>query len=457
MSLKLRTKLLIIFFAVAILGFLGLTAMGALAYRQALSQTATSLHKEAVLIARSELIRRPNSQEALNLMASLNDADIWIVDVAGKVYASAGPTAAPEAIPGFSLTEQNTFYLTGTFFGTQPEGTLTVFAPITTDITLNGYVLIHCPASRLWQIVNQWQLFSYIIYGIMLLLLAVVLILESVFTVGAVQKTAKAGHEYANGNLNYPLTLRRRDEIGELAEIEKDLARQIGTASEDQKKFLANISHDFRSPLTSIKGYVTAIQDGTIPPESEGHYLDVVLSEVDRLTTLANGLLDLTQLEKGIILHRSDFDLRELVLEVLPAFEGRVEEKNLSFDVTFETETVPVNADRDRIGQVLHNLVDNAIKFSGDDSTIDIVAHLVGEKVFVSVRDHGIGIDKENLPKIWTRFYKIDQSRGKDKKGTGLGLSIVREIIQAHKENIDVISTPDVGTEFIFTLPSAEK
>ncbi|MBR6977942.1 MAG: HAMP domain-containing histidine kinase, partial [Lachnospiraceae bacterium] len=204
-------------------------------------------------------------------------------------------------------------------------------------------------------------------------------------------------------------------------------------------------------------GYVTAIQDGTIPPESEGHYLDVVLSEVDRLTTLANGLLDLTQLEKGIILHRSDFDLRELVLEVLPAFEGRVEEKNLSFDVTFETETVPVNADRDRIGQVLHNLVDNAIKFSGDDSTIDIVAHLVGEKVFVSVRDHGIGIDKENLPKIWTRFYKIDQSRGKDKKGTGLGLSIVREIIQAHKENIDVISTPDVGTEFIFTLPSAEK
>ncbi len=457
MRLTLRTKLLIAFFTVAVLGFLGLFFMSRLAYRQALTQTASSLHKDAVRIAESGLVRSASSQEALNVLADADNADIWIVDVSGKVFAAAGSSSAPALIRGFSLAEQQSFYLTGDFYGYYPEGVLTVFAPVATDIKLNGYVLIHCPTVRLWQTVNQWQLFSYITYGIMLLLLAVLLIIESVSAVSAIQKTAKAGHEFANGNLSYPLELRRRDEIGEIAEIEKDLARQVGTASEDQKKFLANISHDFRSPLTSIKGYIGAIQDGTIPPEAQSHYLDVVLSEVDRLTTLANGLLDLTQLEKGIILHRSDFDLRELVSEVLPAFEGRVEEKGLIFDVTFETESVPVNADRDRIGQVLHNLIDNAIKFSGNDSTIDISAHLAGERVFVSVRDHGIGIEKENLPKIWTRFYKIDQSRGKDKKGTGLGLSIVREIIQAHKENIDVISTPDVGTEFIFTLQSAEK
>ena len=457
MRLTLRTKLLIAFFAVAVLGFLGLFFMNRLAYRQALTQTASALHKDAIRIAESGLVRNANSQEALEILAAADNADIWIVDVSGKVFASAGSSPAPALIEGFSLAEQSSFYMTGDFYGCYPDGALTVSAPIATDIKLNGYVLIHCPNARLWQIVNQWQLFSYITYGIMLLLVGILLILESVFPVGAIQKTAKAGHEFANSNLSYPLELRRRDEIGEIAEIEKDLARQVGTASEDQKKFLANISHDFRSPLTSIKGYIGAIQDGTIPPEAQSHYLDVVLSEVDRLTTLANGLLDLTQLEKGIILHRSDFDLRELVLEVLPAFEGRVEEKGLTFDVTFETETVPVNADRDRIGQVLHNLIDNAIKFSRNDSTIDIAAHLVGERVFVSVRDHGIGIEKENLPKIWTRFYKIDQSRGKDKKGTGLGLSIVREIIQAHKENIDVISTPDVGTEFIFTLQSAGK
>ena len=115
----------------------------------------------------------------------------------------------------------------------------------------------------------------------------------------------------------------------------------------------------------------------------------------------------------------------------------------------------PVHADRSRIQQVIYNLVDNAIKFSNLDSTVDIATHLHGDKVFVSVTDHGVGIEKENLNKIWERFYKTDASRGKDKKGTGLGLAIVREIIQAHKENIDVISTPGVGTEFIFKLPAA--
>ena len=112
-------------------------------------------------------------------------------------------------------------------------------------------------------------------------------------------------------------------------------------------------------------------------------------------------------------------------------------------------------ADKYRISQVIYNLTDNAIKFSNNNSSIDISTTLRGDRVFISVRDHGIGIEKEELNKIWERFYKSDASRGKDKKRSGLGLSIVREIIQAHKENIDVISTPDVGTEFIFTLPAA--
>ena len=155
-----------------------------------------------------------------------------------------------------------------------------------------------------------------------------------------------------------------------------------------------------------------------------------------------------------MILDRSDFDLNQLIREVLLSFEGRVEEKRIVFNVTFEEESCYVNADRARIQQVIYNLVDNAIKFSEYDSAIDLSTSLHGDKVLTSVADHGVGIEKENLPKIWDRFYKTDSSRGKDKKGTGLGLSIVREIIQAHRENIDVISTPGVGTEFIFSLPS---
>ena len=260
--------------------------------------------------------------------------------------------------------------------------------------------------------------------------------------------------QYVNGNLTYPNPVKNRDEIGDLANAAEEIARQLNFAGDDQHRFLANISHDFRSPLTSIRGYIAAMQDGTIPTEMQGRYFDIVMNETDRLTKLANSLLDITQVEKGFILERSAFDINDLIRDVLPTFEGDVAEKEIEFNVTFEEEHCLVNADRARIQQVLYNLIDNAIKFSGPRSSIDISTTLRGDRVHVSVRDHGIGISRENLPKIWDRFYKTDTSRGRDKKGTGLGLSIVREIIQAHRENIDVISTPDIGTEFIFTLQS---
>ena len=202
---------------------------------------------------------------------------------------------------------------------------------------------------------------------------------------------------------------------------------------------------------------MVAIQDGTIPPELQGKYLNIAVSETDRLTNLANDLLDITQLESGAGMNFSNFDVNDLIREILPTFEGRVAEKNLTFDLTFEDREQYVNADRERISQVLHNLVDNAIKFSGTDSSIELSTRVSGGKVFISVKDHGVGIEKKNIDKIWDRFYKTDASRGKDKKGTGLGLSIVRDIIQNHKEQIDVISTPGVGTEFVFTLPVGEE
>ena len=185
--------------------------------------------------------------------------------------------------------------------------------------------------------------------------------------------------------------------------------------------------------------------------------MNIAVSETDRLTNLANDLLDITQLESGAGMNFSNFDVNDLIREILPTFEGRVAEKNLTFDLTFEDREQYVNADRERISQVLHNLVDNAIKFSGTDSSIELSTRVSGGKVFISVKDHGVGIEKKNIDKIWDRFYKTDASRGKDKKGTGLGLSIVRDIIQNHKEQIDVISTPGVGTEFVFTLPVGEE
>ena len=155
------------------------------------------------------------------------------------------------------------------------------------------------------------------------------------------------------------------------------------------------------------------------------------------------------------MLDKSRFDIQETIKNTAAAFEGVCTEKRVAIELLLLQGSIFVYADVRKIQQVLYNLIDNAIKFSENDSSITIEVTTKGDKVFVSVKDRGVGIPRKDLGKIWERFYKSDLSRGKDKKGTGLGLSIVKEAIQAHDEHINVISTEGVGTEFIFSLPKA--
>ena len=157
--------------------------------------------------------------------------------------------------------------------------------------------------------------------------------------------------------------------------------------------------------------------------------------------------------QKGMILQPTEFDINETIKNLARTFEGQCKKKRLVIQLVFSAKEIFVSADRDKISQVLYNLVDNAIKFSHADAAIRITVEEKGRKALVAVKDTGVGIPKEDLAKIWDRFYKSDSSRGKDKKGTGLGLSIAKEIVTAHNENINVISTEGVGTEFVFTLP----
>ncbi len=227
---------------------------------------------------------------------------------------------------------------------------------------------------------------------------------------------------------------------------------------EDQRKLISNISHDFRSPLTSIKGYIEAMLDGTIPFEMQEKYLNIVLRETERLSKLTSGLLALNSIDpRQNRLSRSRFDINTVIKNTAATFEGTCTSKRISIELLFTDWESYVYADMGKIQQVLYNLIDNAIKFSQPDSVITIETTIKYEKIFVSVRDTGIGIPKDSLNKIWERFYKSDASRGKDKSGTGLGLSIVKEILQLHNENINVISTEGVGTEFIFSLSRASE
>ena len=201
-----------------------------------------------------------------------------------------------------------------------------------------------------------------------------------------------------------------------------------------------------------------AIADGTIPPEMQAKYLDIILFEVDRLHKLTNQLLELNQFDSnGMMIEISSFDINMVIKETVETFETQCEKKQISVDFILDTQTIYVDADLPKIQRVIQNLLDNAIKFSKSGSTIEIHTTEQQHKCFISVKDHGIGIPREDIHKIWTRFYKGDLSRGKNKTGTGLGLSITKEIIEAHGENINVISTEGAGTEFLFSLPVTEE
>ena len=198
--------------------------------------------------------------------------------------------------------------------------------------------------------------------------------------------------------------------------------------------------------------------DGTIPPELHEKYLNVVLNETERLTKLTNGLLELNSLNtRGLVLTISDFDINSAIRQICETFDVLCREKKISIELILSGEHLYVSADMGKIQQVIANLVDNAIKFSHKNSIIKIETTEKGDKVFVSVKDSGIGIPDDAQKLVFDRFYKTDLSRGKDKKGTGLGLAITKEILQAHNQNINVISTEGAGSEFIFTLAKSKK
>ena len=312
---------------------------------------------------------------------------------------------------------------------------------------------MHYPMSELYYQRELFLSISYILFLLLFLLSLSILLLFRKIVYTPLKKITEGTNEFAAGHLDYQIPISSNDEMGALAASLNYMSDVLNQSGEYQRNFIANISHDFRSPLTSIKGYVEAIADGTIPVEMQGRYLEIVSREVERLEKLTSSLLTLNNLEvKSRIMNIRPFDINKVIKNTAASFEGSCRARKILIELILTGEQLSVTADMEQIQQVLYNLLDNAIKFSNDNSTITIETTEKNGKIFVSVKDHGCGIPKEILPKIWERFYKQDSSRGKDRKGTGLGLSIVKEIISSHNQNINVISTEGVGTEFLFTL-----
>ena len=434
---------------------------------------AEKLYRESTIMA-SELRKDfsnpdgfPDIQDELEIIAGYMGAEIWIIDSQKnllidssdyKVYQLAS-LRAPKSLSSFNVGDfGNAYYQVGAFYDSFTEPTLTVYAPITVDYKVRAYVLIHKPVTA---VVADADSIVNIVFTSSILILActfIVLLATMFFIYRPVRIMNKAADSYAKGDFKERINIRSNDEIGYIAKTMNYMATELDTLEDEQKKFISNVSHDFRSPLTSIKGYIEAMLDGTIPVEMQEKYLNIILFETERLNKLTQSILDLNRFRgQGMLLEIIEFDINSMIRTIIQTFEGTCVKKGLSFDLVLTEQQLFVQGDSDKIQQVLYNLIDNATKFSHNNSAITIETTVKNGKVFISIKDTGIGIPKDSIKKIWERFYKTDQSRGKDKKGTGLGLAIVKEIVQAHKQNINVISTEGVGTEFIFTLKLAEK
>lgn len=467
MKVSLRRKFIISYLFVVISILVLLNTYGhSLMYNRLLTRTKTDLYNEASTISDNYFVGRyvvtssyPALRHHFSAMQKITDTRIIVTLSDSKVIIDSDDVHNCE---GSYLDNYDASFL---LYQTVEETDLNhmlagkstaVIHPVTASMETMFYIVVTKELEPIKKLSVQYVdtiILCYVIFSTILIFIFLYLYFQTAIPIKVMTEAAK---NYAAGQFDCQMSKVPGADQSELAAAIRYMADKMSDMDDYQRKFIANISHDFRSPLTSIKGYTEALLDGTIPPEMQNKYLDIILFETGRLIKLTTSLLTLNQFETGgIPMDISVFDINYELKRCSAAFEQRCTAKQISLELTFNTKSLMVKADTGKIEQVIQNLLDNAIKFSHHNSVIEIHTTERNMKAFISIKDHGIGIPKDNINKVWDRFYKTDLSRGRDKKGTGLGLSITKEIIEAHGENINVISTEGVGTEFIFSLPTA--
>jgi len=305
--------------------------------------------------------------------------------------------------------------------------------------------------SELLEAMNKTVLMSTL-WIFLAALVAVYFITERM--VAPLKSMSRAAKMFANGKFDARVSVVGSDEIAELAEAFNNMAENLAAIDEMQRSFIANVSHDLRTPMTTISGFVDGILSGAIPPEKQEYYLGVISSEVQRLSRLVSALLDISRMQAGERkFTMTNFDICELSRQILISFEQKIEARKLDVAFVCDHEHMDVCADRDAIHQVLYNICDNGIKFAHDGGKYEIRITEKDKKIRVSVFNEGVGIPEEDVSRIFDRFYKSDKSRGLDKTGVGLGMYISRTIIESHGEKIWAESEHGKWCRFTFQLP----
>lgn len=400
--------------------------------------------------------------EVINYISNYLSVNIWLTDRYGYVYTVSNPKH--KNLVGVQvLTDElkelrkgNNLENKGLYKSAFATPVHTFEVPIIYKGVFNGVIVMHTsineirgPLKKVYNIIWISAIFAIIISCIIIYYFSQRIIIRPLAEINYV------ADKISKGEVDKRVNIDSNDEIGSLATSFNSMADSIEQVENNRRLFISNVSHEIRSPITSIKGFIGGILDGIIPKEKENYYLKLTYEEIQRLTRLVNDLLDLSAIEEGQLkLNLDEVDLNEIIRTSVIKFETKVIEKKLKVNVSLEDDKVYVIADKDRLIQVIINLIDNAIKYANEGGNVKLNTKIKGDKVIVSIFNDGPIISDEDIKHIWDRFYKADKARS-SKVSTGLGLSIVRSILTQHGEDIWIDNNTSGGVTFNFTIKRA--
>lgn len=402
---------------------------------------------------------------SLQLSAGNLDAMIYICDSTGQIRlaetSSMSYSRSGSKIPASVMriiNKNESFSENGTLGGFFNFSRTSACVPIDfgNDGTVDGAVIVSSYGGNYTNIISG-------IFKIFIFCICMILVLSFIATyfvtarlVRPLRQMSKAAKSFAKGDFSTRIPVRNNDEIGQLSVAFNNMASSLTSLEEMRRSFVANVSHELKTPMQSIGGFIDGILDGTIPKEKENYYLKIVSDEVKRLSRLVRSFLDIARIEAGELkINPTEFDVMETVRRVVIGFEQAIDEKSLDIRGLDADSKFMVYADSDLTHQIIYNLVDNAVKFANKGGYLEINVVSKGKKIYIGVKNSGMGIPANELPYVFDRFYKTDKSRSRDRKGVGLGLYIVKAVLNMQGQDIVVKSVEGEFCEFVFTLKEA--
>lgn len=432
------------------------------------AMTERIIDKNTIEIDRPSAIIMCNT---LSVVSNSVNADAFVVDLSGKVILCKEGALNTDGFTAIDngcefhrdvtineglmqrIAENGSYVSLNYLSSTQSKSYLAGVA-----ITLNGKpvgaAIVAMPVANMRPFIIE--IFkNFLLAAILALALAFVFVyLMTYQMIKPLRSMSAATRSFAKGDFSYRVHVDGNDEMAELAAAFNAMAQSLATTEASRRNFVANVSHELKTPMTTIGGFIDGILDGTIPQEKEAYYLKIVSDEVKRLSRLVREMLNMSKIEAGELkIKPTEFDISEKLFRILVSFEQTLDKRRIEIRGFEQIRGITVEADDDMIHQVIYNLIDNAVKFTNDGGYIQLTAKTEDDFAVISIKNSGEGIRSEELGRIFERFYKVDKSRSKDVKGTGLGLYIVKNIVEMHGGTIKADSVKGEYSEFTFKLP----